>query len=457
MQLNGIEIDLIFTAIETMHTIPKDLNLNDNKILDGMDQVSLRALNGPRVSDEIMSCIPEAKTFRTALRAIKLWANRRAVYANIVGFPGGVAWALLVARVCQLYPHAVGATIVHKFFFVMKDWKWPTPVMLKEIENGNGKEKVWNPQIYPGDRKNIMPIITPAYPSMCSTFNISKSGKTIITKELARGSEITQEIFFGKGKWADLFAKHNFFTKDHRYYMSVIASANTKDEVKSWAGLVESKVRILVMQLELQSDQISLARPFVTGFSRAHRIEDDAQRAEVRKGSMKYKVNETEPVNNGETELVPNGDVPVAVVSTQPDGGNFNTRTFYIGIDLTPSAQKNLNISAAISYFKSVCQGWANYDASKHFIDAVPVKAHELPDDLFDASKGETKPVKPVKKVFKPAKPLARATEENGVQHGAKRVKTTTETPTPAPEAVAIAAVGTATPTPGLTPTPAPS
>lgn len=431
--LNDIEIDLIFASIETLHTIPKDLSLNDNKLLDGMDQASIRAITGPRVTDEILANIPEAKTFRTALRAIKLWAQRRAVYANIVGYPGGVAWAMLVARVCQLYPHAVGATIVHKFFFVMKDWKWPVPVMLKEIEYGGGKEKVWNPTIYPGDRKNIMPIITPAYPSMCATYNISKSGKTIILRELERGSRITQDIFYGKGKWSDLFEKHTFFTKDHRYYLSVIVSAKGKEDVKAWAGMVESKVRILVMQLELQSDQISLARPFVKGFSRAHHVEDDAQKMEVRKGSMKYKVNETKPVENSNPELVANGDATGAAGADSPsEGGNFNTCTFYIGIDLTPQAQKNLNISAAISYFKNVCQGWQTYDANKHFIDAVPVKAHELPDDLFDTAKGETKPVKPVKKVFKAAKPLARGTEDAAPQSKSKRVKTS-ETPTPIP------------------------
>ncbi|ETN37536.1 uncharacterized protein HMPREF1541_07158 [Cyphellophora europaea CBS 101466] len=436
MLLNDIEIDLIFASIETLSTIPKDLSLNDNKLLDGMDQASIRAITGPRVTDEILAQIPEAKTFRTALRAIKLWAQRRAVYANIVGYPGGVAWAMLVARVCQLYPHAVGATIVHKFFFVMKDWKWPIPVMLKEIEQGNGKEKVWNPQIYPGDRKNIMPIITPAYPSMCSTYNISKSGKAVILRELERGSKITQEIFFGKGKWSDLFQKHTFFTKDHKYYLSVIVSAKDPDQVKAWGGMVESKVRVLVMQLELQNDQISLARPFVKGFSRAHHCDDDAQRMEVRKGSMKYKVEQTKIVENGNPGLVVDGDATGASGGDSPTpGGNFNTYTFYIGIDLTPQAQKNLNISAAISYFKNVCQGWQSYDPNLHFIDAVPVKAHELPDDLFDKKLGETKPVKPVKKIFKQQKPLARGTEEaeNLVNGDSKRQKTGTETPTPAP------------------------
>lgn len=71
----------------------------------------------------------------------------RATYANIVGFPGGVAWAMLVARVCQLYPQATGSVIVGKFFRIMSKWGWPQPVLLKNIEDGPLQMKVWNPQV----------------------------------------------------------------------------------------------------------------------------------------------------------------------------------------------------------------------------------------------------------------------------------------------------------------------
>lgn len=71
----------------------------------------------------------------------------RAIYSNIVGFPGGVAWAMLVARVCQLYPQATGSVIVGKFFRIMNKWAWPQPVLLKQIEDGPLQMKVWNPKV----------------------------------------------------------------------------------------------------------------------------------------------------------------------------------------------------------------------------------------------------------------------------------------------------------------------
>jgi poly(A) polymerase len=42
-------------------------------------------------------------------------------------------------------------------------------------------------QLYPGDRAHKMPIITPAYPSMCSTHNVMKSTMDVMKEELERG------------------------------------------------------------------------------------------------------------------------------------------------------------------------------------------------------------------------------------------------------------------------------
>lgn len=46
----------------------------------------------------------------------------KGIYSNALGFLGGVSWAMLVARVCQLYPNAASATLVHKFFLVFSKW-----------------------------------------------------------------------------------------------------------------------------------------------------------------------------------------------------------------------------------------------------------------------------------------------------------------------------------------------
>jgi poly(A) polymerase len=144
----GISIDLIFSRLAVLKELPaQNFDLKDMNLLRGLDERELRALNGTRVSDEIMSLIPEPVTFRQALRAIKLWAKRRAIYANIMGFPGGVAWAILIARICQLYPRAASSLVLLKFFALMMKWQWPMPVVLKQIEQGPLSAPVWDQKV----------------------------------------------------------------------------------------------------------------------------------------------------------------------------------------------------------------------------------------------------------------------------------------------------------------------
>ena len=158
----GISIDLIFASL-AVSSVPASMTLKDKNLLRGLDDRTLRSVNGTRVTDEILELVPQPKVFRTALRTIKLWAKRkclpgsarrhltvhvgRAIYANVMGFPGGVAWAMLVARVCQLYPQAAAAVVVGKFFRIMSAWAWPQPVLLKEIESGPLQVRVWNPSV----------------------------------------------------------------------------------------------------------------------------------------------------------------------------------------------------------------------------------------------------------------------------------------------------------------------
>lgn len=69
------------------------------------------------------------------------------IYSNVMGYLGGVSWAMLVARTCQLYPNAAAATLVHKFFLVFSQWKWPQPVLLKQPENVGLGFPVWDPRV----------------------------------------------------------------------------------------------------------------------------------------------------------------------------------------------------------------------------------------------------------------------------------------------------------------------
>ena len=76
LEYTGVDIDLIFSRL-AVSTVPLDLKLTDNNLLRGLTETDIMSINGTRVTDEILQLIPQSKTFRHALRAIKLWAQRK--------------------------------------------------------------------------------------------------------------------------------------------------------------------------------------------------------------------------------------------------------------------------------------------------------------------------------------------------------------------------------------------
>ncbi|XP_073965929.1 poly(A) polymerase hiiragi [Choristoneura fumiferana] len=256
MNFDGIEIDLLFARL-ALKEIPDSFDLRDDMLLKNLDQKCVRSLNGCRVTDEILRLVPNIDNFRLTLRAIKLWAKRHGIYSNTLGYLGGVSWAMLVARTCQLYPNALPATLLHKFFLVFSQWKWPQPVLLKQPDSVNLGFPVWDPRVNVSDRFHLMPIITPAYPQQNSTFNVSASTRTVIMEEFRLGLAITDEIMLSKCGWERLFEAPNFFSR-YKHFIVLLASAANKDDQLQWCGLVESRIRHLITTLE-RNQHITIA------------------------------------------------------------------------------------------------------------------------------------------------------------------------------------------------------
>nr|XP_028580977.1 poly(A) polymerase gamma isoform X1 [Podarcis muralis] len=256
-EFDGIEIDLVFARL-AVPILSDNLDLRDNSHLGSLDIRCIRSLNGCRVTDEILHLVPDKENFRLTLRAIKLWAKRRGIYSNMLGFLGGVSWAMLVARTCQLYPNALASTLVHKFFLVFSRWEWPNPVLLKEPEESNLNLPAWDPRVNPSDRYHLMPIITPAYPQQNSTYNVSTSTRAVMVEEFKYGLVVTDEILQGKSDWSKLLEPSNFFQK-YKHYIVLTASSSTEEHHLEWVGLVESKIRVLVGNME-RNECIAIAQ-----------------------------------------------------------------------------------------------------------------------------------------------------------------------------------------------------
>lgn len=199
----------------------------------------------------------------------------------MTGFLGGVNWALLVARVCQLYPNAVPSMLVSRFFRVYTQWRWPNPVMLCAIEEDKLGFSVWDPRKNPRDRTHHMPIITPAYPCMNSSYNVSTSTLRVMMEQFQSGNKICQvgvvfvycfppdiksiflsltiisfllyigqlqEIELNKAQWSSLFEPYLFF-ESYKNYLQIDIVAAGVDDLRAWKGWVESRLRQLTLMV----------------------------------------------------------------------------------------------------------------------------------------------------------------------------------------------------------------
>ena len=259
-KMDGISIDLLYAQL-AVPVVRADLDIGATPTLRHCDDRSVRSLNGCRVTDTILQEVPSVSSFRTTLRAIKLWAERRGVYSNVTGYLGGVNWAILVAYVCKLYPNAAPSVLLSRFFWLYSQWSWPTPIMLRSIERDSTLNMpVWDPRENPRDRSHLMPIITPAYPCMNSSYNVSECTLQVMTDEFKRGNSICEEILKKSSNaselevnWSILFEPLVFF-HDFKHFLQVEVSSMNKEDFDVWEGWVHSRMRLLVKNAGLVVD-----------------------------------------------------------------------------------------------------------------------------------------------------------------------------------------------------------
>ncbi|XP_020536523.1 nuclear poly(A) polymerase 4 isoform X2 [Jatropha curcas] len=259
-KFQGISIDLLYASISLL-VVPEDLDISHGSVLYDIDEQTVRSLNGCRVADQILKLVPNVEHFRTTLRCLKFWAKRRGVYSNVTGFLGGVNWALLVARLCQLYPNAIPSMLVSRFFRVYTQWRWPNPVMLCSIEEDELGFPVWDPRKNHRDRFHHMPIITPAYPCMNSSYNVSISTLRVMMEQFQYGNKICEEIELNKAQWSALFEPYLFF-EAYKNYLQIDIIAADADDLLAWKGWVESRLRQLTLKIERDTNGVLQCHPY---------------------------------------------------------------------------------------------------------------------------------------------------------------------------------------------------
>lgn len=251
----GTNIDLLFARLNSA-SVPPDVSIDNDTVLDGADSATEKSLNGPRVTNLIAALVsgtPERyQTFLTVVRCIRKWAKARGLYKNVMGYWGGVNINIGVALVVQLYPNACPASLLRKFFLVFSNWRYPQPVMLTKPHDAGYGLPVWS---FANASRQVAPMITPAYPSMNSTLAMSRQTLQIMQEEFSRGHAIVDGLWkqFQKDPsseldWHRLFEPSDFFI-NYPYYLSLCIVGPSESDAQAWAGFVESRLRKLVSDL----------------------------------------------------------------------------------------------------------------------------------------------------------------------------------------------------------------
>ncbi|XP_076937278.1 nuclear poly(A) polymerase 4-like [Bidens hawaiensis] len=265
-KFDGISINLFYASISLLVVPREGLDILDNSVLYNVDEPTTRSLNGCRYTDQILKLVPSVEHFRTTLRCIRFWAKQRGIYSNVTGFLGGVSWAIMVARVCQVYPNAIPSMLVSRFFKVFSHWRWPNPVMLCTLQENELGLDVWDPRKNPEDRTHCMPIITPAYPSMNSSYNVSTTTLGVITEQILFGNRICEDIELKKAEWPALFEAYMFFKRYKNYLQIDIVALNT-DDLREWKDWVESQIRQLTLMIERDTKGKLQCHPYPRAYS----------------------------------------------------------------------------------------------------------------------------------------------------------------------------------------------
>nr|GMD89261.1 nuclear poly(A) polymerase 3 [Ipomoea batatas] len=238
-KFDGIPIDLPYAQLKVV-SIPENVDVFNPFFMRNIDESSWRSLSGIRANRSIMYLLPNIELFQSLLRCIKLWAKRRGLYGNLVGFFGGIHLAVLSAFICQKHPTASLSTLVSIFFKTFAFWPCPTPVVLHD--------GLTRPFI-PSEKLGFLPIQLPGSECDFCHSNITRSTFQKIRTEFLRGHVLIKDMLSPAFDWTILFEPFPY-SKKYGRLLKIYLSASDKDGLGNWVGCVKSRFRWLLVKLE---------------------------------------------------------------------------------------------------------------------------------------------------------------------------------------------------------------
>jgi len=216
-----------------------------------------------RVTHFLQERVKGNDAFEVALRTIKAWARTRGIYSSVMGYLGGVSWAILVTKICQLFPNANAATVVRKFFFFYSRWKFGPERPVYLLSATEQKKRYCADPSRDGERP-LMCIVTPVSPTINTSYNVTKATFRLIVREFMRADKIVNSNGNGaviqESQWVSFFEDSRFFFEHENYLLIKMGAQGGQSNVFQWTNFIRTKIRNFVQTIERTTG--SKATPF---------------------------------------------------------------------------------------------------------------------------------------------------------------------------------------------------
>jgi len=90
------------------------------------DEQSVTSIMGRKNNLMILELVGsnQLENFKQTLRLIKVWSKNRGISSNAMGFLGGISWAIMLAKICQIFPYHKPSKLLSEFFNVYRLWRF---------------------------------------------------------------------------------------------------------------------------------------------------------------------------------------------------------------------------------------------------------------------------------------------------------------------------------------------
>ncbi len=201
-----------------------------------------------RIVDLIRPRTPPS-TWRVLARAVRTWARAAEIDAQPLGYPGGVAWALLAAWIAarpETPADSPPEELLASFFETFATWPWPAPVALAPEAEG----------FAPRGPRDRMPVLSSVAPFANTARTVTRSTFAVVTEALASARDEVRRIRAERRSWHPLFRASPLPAGDVVRLGFEGGSEADRDEA---AGRLEGQ--FLSLLLDLERDSGLLVRP----------------------------------------------------------------------------------------------------------------------------------------------------------------------------------------------------